>query len=258
MRRPRPAILVLIGSLVLLIGAPIAWAGFVASDSTTQSVESVGKRPVESQLAGVRAATPAAPKVAGPEVERIGVPVQPRVAIDPVPPVGVRIDRLGVQAPVDAVGVYDDGSVEIPEDVSRVGWYRFGADPAQGEGSTVIVGHRDGFDQGPGAFYSISGLEIGDVIDVDMADGSSRDYEVVAREVIAKEILPTSDLFAEDGPERLTLISCIGYFDRSADGYRENVVVTAVPVGEETPQGPQGSDNSDEMTDLGADAEVAS
>jgi hypothetical protein len=26
------------------------------------------------------------------------------------------------------------------------------------------------------------------------------------------------------------LISCIGYFDRSADGYRENVVVTAVPV----------------------------
>jgi hypothetical protein len=56
----------------------------------------------------------------------------------------------------------------------------------------------------------------------------------------------------------LTLISCIGYFDRSADGYRENVVVTAVPVGEETSQGPLGSDNSDEMTDLGADAEVAS
>ena len=231
MRRPRPAIVVLIGSLVLLVGAPIAWAGFVASDSTTASVETVGERPVDSspepetdQLIA------AAPQVAGPDVERIGAPVEPRMAIDPIAPVGVRIERLGVEAPVDAVGVYEDGSVEIPDDVSRVGWYRFGADPAQRQGSTVIVGHRDGFDQGRGAFYSISALDVGDTIDVTLEDGSDREYEVVAREVIAKEILPTSDLFAEEGPERLTLISCIGYFDRSADGYRENVVVTAVPV----------------------------
>ena len=135
-----------------------------------------------------------------------------------------------VRAPVDPVGIYEDGSVEIPEDVSRVGWYRFGSDPAQGEGSTVIVGHRDGFDQGAGAFYSIAGLDIGDAIEVELADGSLREYEVVAREVVAKNLLPTSDLFAENGPERLTLISCIGYFDRDGDGYRENVVVTAVPV----------------------------
>ena len=231
MRRPRPAIVVLIGSLVLLVGAPIAWAGFVASDSTTESVETVGERPVESPKPEADQSIATAPQVAGPEVERIGVPVEPRQAIDPIAPTGVRIDKLGVQAPVDAVGVYEDGSVEIPDDVSRVGWYRFGADPAQGQGSTVIVGHRDGFDQGRGAFYSISALDVGDTIDVTLEDGSDREYEVVAREVIAKEILPTSDLFAEEGPERLTLISCIGYFDRSADGYRENVVVTAVPIG---------------------------
>ena len=231
MRRPRPAIMVLIGSLVLLVGAPIAWAGFVGSDSTTASVESVGERPVEAQGKQVRETAPVAPQIAGPDVDRIGVPVQPRAAIEPVAPVVVRIDSLGIEAPVDAVGVYDDGSVEIPGDVSRVGWYRFGADPAQGQGSTVIVGHRDGFDQGPGAFYSISALDVGDVIEVQLDDGSARAYEVVAREAIAKEILPMSDLFAEEGPERLTLISCIGYFDRSGDGYRENVVVTAVPAG---------------------------
>jgi hypothetical protein len=74
------------------------------------------------------------------------------------------------------------------------------------------------------------GADVGDSVTVDLVDGSSREYEVVAREVIAKEILPTSDLFAEQGRERLTLISCIGYFDRSGDGYRENVVVTAVPI----------------------------
>ena len=233
MRRPRPAILVLIGSLVLLVGAPIAWAGFVASNDSAQAVETIGERPepTTSQLVEETAEpAPAVPKVAGPEVERIGVPVQPRAAVAPIAPVGVAIDKLGVQAPVDPVGVYEDGSVEIPDDVSRVGWYRFGSDPAQGEGSTVIVGHRDGTDQGAGAFYSIAALDVGDSIEVELADGSTRDYEVVAREIIAKEILPTSDLFAENGPERLTLISCIGYFDRSGDGYQENVVVTAVPV----------------------------
>ncbi len=233
MRRPRPAIVVLIGSLMLLVGAPVAWAGFVAVGDSADSVESVGERPGSAIDQSVDAApepASAAPNVAGPDVERIGIPVEPRAVIAPNAPVSVAIDELGVRAPVDPVGIYEDGSVEIPEDVSRVGWFRFGSDPAQGEGSTVIVGHRDGFDQGAGAFYSIAGLDVGDVIDVELADGSSREYEVVAREVVAKDLLPTSDLFAENGPERLTLISCIGYFDRDGDGYRENVVVTAVPV----------------------------
>lgn len=233
MRRPRPAIVVLIGSLMLLVGAPLAWAGLVALDDSAEAVESVGERPGSVITQYVDEApewASAAPNVAGPEVERIGIPVEPRVAIAPNPPLGVAIDKLGVRALVDPVGIYEDGSVEIPEDVSRVGWYRFGSDPAQGAGSTVIVGHRDGFDRGAGAFYSISGLDVGDVIDVELADGSLREYEVVAREVVAKNLLPTSDFFAENGPERLTLISCIGYFDRDGDGYRENVVVTAVPV----------------------------
>lgn len=233
MRRPRPAIVVLIGSLMLLVGAPVAWAGLVAVGEVAESVESVGERPGSAIGQSVEAApepASAAPNVAGPDVERIGIPVEPRAVIAPNAPVSVAIDELGVRAPVDPVGIYEDGSVEIPEDVARVGWYRFGSDPAQGEGSTVIVGHRDGFDQGAGAFYSIAGLDIGDAIEVELADGSLRDYEVVAREVVAKNLLPTSDLFAENGPERLTLISCIGYFDRDGDGYRENVVVTAVPV----------------------------
>ncbi|MCP4743140.1 MAG: class F sortase [Actinomycetales bacterium] len=233
MRRPRPAIVVLIGSLMLLVGAPVAWAGFVAVGDSADSVESVGERPGSAIDQSVDAApepASAAPNVAGPDVERIGIPVEPRAVIAPNAPVSVAIDELGVRAPVDPVGIYEDGSVEIPEDVSRVGWFRFGSDPAQGEGSTVIVGHRDGFDQGAGAFYSIAGLDVGAAIEVELADGSSREYEVVAREVVAKDLLPTSDLFAENGPERLTLISCIGYFDRDGDGYRENVVVTAVPV----------------------------
>lgn len=238
MRRPRPAIVVLIGSLVLLIGAPLAWAGLVAS-SEPVAVASVGERPQSAATPAPAspepATVPARPLVAGADVPRIGRPVEPRSIGVAVPPVAISIGRLGVTAPIDPVGVVEDGGVEIPEDVERVGWYRFGAGPGQGEGSTVIVGHRDGFDQGAGAFYSIGALDVADRVQLELADGSSREYEVVSRDVIAKEILPTSEIFAEDGPERVTLISCIGYFDRGGDGYRENVVVTAIPLEAQTP-----------------------
>ncbi len=235
MRRPRPAVMVLIGSFVLLIGAPLAWAGFVASQPAVgEQLEAVGERPeADASQAGDVAAKPSAPEIAGSDVPRIGVPVETSEPRQPIPPASISIARLGLQAPIDQVGVYDDGSVEIPEDIARVGWYRFGSGPAewpgQGAGSTVIVGHRDGFDEGRGAFYSISSLEPGDVIDLTLADGSTREYEVVAREAIDRELLPSDDVFSEDGPERLTLISCIGYFDRDNGGYRQNVVVTAVP-----------------------------
>lgn len=238
MRRPRPAMMVLIGSLVLLIGAPLAWAGFVAS-SNSVAVTSVGERPAAT--APVTPTSPGgsgpaliSPSVAGADVPRIGRSVQQPTDRTVVPPVGITIDRLQMSALIDPVGVVDDGGVEIPEDVRRVGWYRFGADPGAGAGSTVIVGHRDGSDQGRGAFYAIGSLDIGDLVEVELADGNVRAYEVVSREVIDKEILPTSEIFAESGPERLTLISCIGYFDRNDGGYQENVVVTAVPVDDVT------------------------
>ncbi len=231
MRRPRPAVMVLIGSLVLLIGAPLAWAGLVASQPAAgEQIEAVGERPVlDASQAGEAQARPSVPQVAGSDVPRVGVPVELSEPRRTVPPTSISITKLGVQAPIDQVGVYDDGSVEIPEDIERVGWYRFGSGPGEGAGSTVIVGHRDGFDEGPGAFYSISSLEPGDVIALELADGSTREYEVVAREAIDRELLPSDDVFSEEGPERLTLISCIGYFDRDNGGYQQNVVVTAIP-----------------------------
>ena len=236
MRRPRPAVMVLIGSLVLLVGAPLAWAGFVASGPAAgEQIESVGERPsIEDPPATQTLARPAAPQIAGSDVPRIGVPVTTPAQRDALIPTEVSIAKLGVRAPVDQVGVYDDGAVEIPEDITRVGWYRFGSGPGQGAGSTVIVGHRDGFDEGPGAFYSVSALEPGDVVAIELEDGSTQQYEVVSREAIDKELLPSDDVFDEDGPERLTLISCIGYFDRNNGGYQQNVVVTAVPVNSAT------------------------
>jgi hypothetical protein len=90
---------VLIGSLMLLVGAPVAWAGLVAVGDSAESVESVGERPGLAIGQSVDAApepASAAPNVAGPDVERIGIPVEPRAVIAPNAPVSVAIDKLGV------------------------------------------------------------------------------------------------------------------------------------------------------------------
>jgi LPXTG-site transpeptidase (sortase) family protein len=127
------------------------------------------------------------------------------------------------------VGVEADGWAEIPDDVARVGWYRFGSAPGASSGSAVIVGHRDGWNEGAGALYDLAQVEPGDTIEVEREDGSTVAYTVVSREAIDKSDLPTEELFSEVGDPRLTLISCIGYFDRDNGGYLQNIVVTAIP-----------------------------
>jgi LPXTG-site transpeptidase (sortase) family protein len=121
--------------------------------------------------------------------------------------------------------------MEVPEDVATVGWYRFGPGPGEGAGSAVLSGHVDDRVQGRGAFYRLSDLEPGDPVGVELADGTAVDYRVTLVERIAKEELPVDRLFARDGAPRLTLVTCGGDFDREARSYRENVVVTAEPVG---------------------------
>ena len=60
--------------------------------------------------------------------------------------------------------------------------------------------------------------------------GDELAYKVVSRESIVKKRMPLEELFAIDGPPRLTLISCGGYYDKDNGGYQENIVVTAVQV----------------------------
>ena len=232
MTRPRPALLVLgAGALALAVGTVgIAWAG------SGVHVESVGARPV----AQAAAPTPADPAPASSSAsDRSGTPYRvldrrdatalPRPDRTPRP-VELRIPAIDVRVPVDVVGLDASGQVEVPEDVARAGWYRFSAKPASGEGSTVIVGHVDGVDQGAGAFYDLRSLNPGDTITVTRADDRQVTYEVVARERFAKSQVPLRELFSRSGPERLTLITCGGPFDPASLEYTDNIVVTAVPV----------------------------
>jgi hypothetical protein len=151
---------------------------------------------------------------------------------DVAQPTGLRIARLGVDAPVNAYGVDENRQMAVPENVTDVGWYKFGPTPGA-PGSAVLAAHVDLYGQGPGVFFELQTMDEGDVVEVLYDDGSSAEFRVVARTVYQKDALPLDTIFSRQGASVLTLITCGGGFSRSSRTYDSNVVVYAVPMGGE-------------------------
>ena len=133
-------------------------------------------------------------------------------------------------APVDPVGIEEDKSMEIPVDVSRIGWYEYGPAPGAEQGSAVLTAHIDSREQGRGVFYDLDELDAGDTVDISMSDGTTRQFVVDEIRQIPKVELPTGDIFRRDGDHRLALITCGGEFDAESRHYRDNIVVFATPA----------------------------
>ena len=212
----RTPVAVLALGLTLAIGTPTAWA--LTRPEPTAGV------PVAAALAAVP--TPAAP---GPSPIVMARPAVPAPAPIVVPPVRLSIPAREVDAPVDPVGVEPEGEMTLPEDVDRVGWYRFGPAPGAREGAAVIAGHVDDAEQGLGALAPLRDAQPGDDVVVGNADGTSTRWTVTSRELIDKPGVPLADLFARAGAPRLVLITCGGPFDAALRSYRDNVVVVAEP-----------------------------
>jgi hypothetical protein len=222
----RPAAAGAVLGLALAVGVPAAWGLTRPSAAAGATVTDALAADVTSAPSSV-AAQPAPDRLP----ELTARPAAPVVAAAPPVPVRITASDLGVDAAIEAVGVEPDGSMTLPADVDRVGWYRFG--PAPGDaGSAVLAGHVDDDEQGLGALAPLRGAEVGDELAVTDADGTTTRWRVAARELIQKRSLPLDELFRRDGPPRLTLITCGGPFLTEFGSYRDNVVVVAEPVRE--------------------------
>jgi hypothetical protein len=149
----------------------------------------------------------------------------------PVPaPTRLVIPDVGVDAPVDPVGVTRNGLLQLPDDVDHIGWYRFGPAPGQPQGSAVLAGHVDSWNQGLGALSRLRSIEPGQPIAVTDAAGQLTRWRVVTRQLVVKRQLPLRELFTRSGPPRLVLLTCGGPFDERLRSYRDNLVVVAAPA----------------------------
>lgn len=151
---------------------------------------------------------------------------------DPVPararPVGLQISSIDVSRyPVRAVGLQDNGQLEIPDE-TEIGWYKYGA-TAGHPGSTVLAAHVN-WNGSLGPFADLGSVEPGDQIEVALHDGSVRTYEVTERTMYGKLALPKERIWRNTGAEELVLITCGGEFNPELRSYKSNIVVYAVPV----------------------------
>lgn len=170
---------------------------------------------------------------APPSPDPVPAPVAPaavtaREAPVQVGPVRVRIPAIDVDAAFVDLGLDPTGALAATEDPDVAGW--FAAGPAPGDaGPALVAGHVDSR-SGPGVFYRLGEVQVGERIEVQRADGTTVAFTVSGRFDTPKAAFPTELVYAPTPGPELRLVTCGGSFDRTTGHYRDNVVVEAVPA----------------------------
>jgi hypothetical protein len=237
----RRAVVALVASSALLLGSGVAFA--MTRDAG-----------VGTDLAQVTSTRTAADLTVsrGPSRPATDVPVEPKQEVDNAPPVAdvpltdatqividgppaapsqLRIDGVDVSMPIAATGVQSDGQMELPDDPSVIGWYKFGAAPGDRRGSAVLGGHVDSVDEGIGPLVRLASVQVGERVVVTDGEGRPVAYQVSSVQRITKSALPVDTLFRPGGRHQLVVITCGGRYLADAGGYEDNIVVLARPVG---------------------------
>ena len=129
-----------------------------------------------------------------------------------------------------ALGTNTDGSLEVPKEFDRAGWWTPGPTPGQ-FGPAVTAGHVDP-KRGPAVFYRLGQLRPGAEVRVQRADGRVARFTVDRVDRFAKDDFPTAQVYGNTtNRAELRLITCGGDFDRRTGHYVDNVVAFAHLVG---------------------------
>lgn len=161
----------------------------------------------------------------GPPAGTPRIPVEVVRAATPVLPVQLEIPDLRMSTRLIGLRKHQDGTLQVPQDPQRAGWYSQGPAPGQ-VGAAVIAGHVDSL-EGPGIFARVRELEPGAPIRVRLSDGTTRTFVVDKVESHPKRSFPTRAVYGPASRPVLRLITCGGAFDRRSGHYRSNVVVFA-------------------------------
>ncbi|MER7283928.1 class F sortase [Dactylosporangium sp. NPDC000244] len=180
-------------------------------------------------VAGCSAPPPAPNTVAGPPSTAPAASQPGELTSGPLmessPPVTVSIPKLGVTSTLVDLATEPDGTMQVPDDASTVGWFT-GAPSPGALGPAVLAGHVD-WKGTKGAFYHLSTLAPGDEVSVTRLDGSRAVFAVNKVGRYPKNQFPTDAVYGPVDHAALRLITCGGEFDSATGHYRDNIVAFA-------------------------------
>jgi LPXTG-site transpeptidase (sortase) family protein len=130
------------------------------------------------------------------------------------------IPKIGVDASFSYHVVGADGQMPNPNGPTDVAYYDFSQWPNDGGlpgdgGNVVLAGHVDYIHYGPAVFWRLHELVPGDMITIQMKDGTKYNYKVEFNKQIAADTSSAdwSDIVSATADESITLITCGGTFE---------------------------------------------
>ncbi|MBU6321735.1 MAG: class F sortase [Patescibacteria group bacterium] len=178
--------------------------------------------------AGVFAHTAVRALVSAPD--SVGTSTPPSRAATLAPrgvPARLVIPVLGIDAPVEAVGVNAAGDMRAPSNFVDTAWYEYGPEPGA-RGSAVIDGHLDNGLGLAGVFRHLAEIPLGADIYVETASSTRTHFVVEATSTYPYQAVPLGELFNRADEPRLNLITCDGAFLPTGRTYDHRLVVWAV------------------------------
>lgn len=140
-------------------------------------------------------------------------------------PLRLRIPRLSIDTTFVELGLQKNGEIEVPAGYTEVGWYKLGPTPGA-IGPAVVLGHVDSY-KGPGVFFSLGQLKVGDPVYVDRADGTTAEFRVTSLERYDRDNFPTLDIYGPIPYAGLRLITCSGVYSHASHEYNRVLVIYA-------------------------------
>jgi len=131
--------------------------------------------------------------------------------LSPDDPVRLVIPSIGINAPVEMLGIQPDGDLATPTQHpwDDVGWYAQGPHPGE-RGSAVIDGHLDRPGGYPAVFWRLRDIQVGEDVQVTNTAGKTLHFRVTRVIFFAPDQAPLQDIFGNQGGTYLNLITCAG------------------------------------------------
>ena len=172
--------------------------------------------------------TPLVPNTAVASGETVPVPTPTVTAKEEIKelgtPVRVRIPKIGLNSPIQNMGVTKDGDLDVPDGSTKnVGWYAAGTKPGE-KGSAVLDAHV--FAAFKNLRYALPGTDIY----IDTSSGETLHFKVEESTVYPLANVPADQLFNRDDKNRLNLITCAGKLTADKKTYDHRLIAYAVLV----------------------------
>ncbi len=175
----------------------------VEPSPTATAVATATPEPTPTPPTPTATATPA-PRTAPPPAATLPVPT---ATPEPTPPptpertpepyrgelVSMRLPSLGVEAPIEPIGLVPGrNQLDVPE-WQNIGWYHIYDKPGLGT-SSLYSAHKDYWPDKRGPFYTLTDLQDGDQIVIEMEDGREYVYEVFFQRRYDVDEMPMYDI----------------------------------------------------------------